>query len=306
MVYKSPWNVETEIYHKGRYGAKGEKRAARRKATPAQIKRQNAINRSKKLRRTLQLNFTPGDYWLTLKYPRGTRKKCGEVKKEFAKFIRILKREYKRHNEELRYIYRIEIGTRGGIHVHMVINRTRIPELDLIIERAWKKARALTPTLEDGWEDGELYGFDGMVHFAHIQDGSSLQALAEYLTKGLPEFASEEDREEWAEWETWEEEEEGEEWPELTEEERRAFTRYGSSRNLIRPEPEVKEYTNRTVRKLLEGGPDAIEPTPGFYVDKDSWETGVNPFTGYSYIKYRELPLGPIAAGPPEQIRRRA
>lgn len=62
--------VEHEFTFMGNYGAKGEKRAPRTKATPEQMERQNHTNKVKRVRRVILLNFQPWDLWLTMKYPR--------------------------------------------------------------------------------------------------------------------------------------------------------------------------------------------------------------------------------------------
>lgn len=64
--------------------------------------------------------------------------------------------------------------------------------------------------------------------------------------------------------------------------------RYHPSRNLVRPKPERKEYRRRTLRKLLGEGP---KPTPGFYIVPDSVVSGVNPYTGMSYLHYEVVRL---------------
>ena len=70
------------------------------------------------------------------------------------------------------------------------------------------------------------------------------------------------------------------------ENERKVLTRYGCSRNLVTPEPEVKTYTRRTVERLIADGPKASE---GYYIDMDTYRHGVNPFTGMSYVCYTEV-----------------
>ena len=76
-------STEYEIKWAGKYGAKGEKRTARHKATPEQMKKQNQINREKYVRRLIKANFFPDDLWITLKYPKGKRKPLFKVKKVF-------------------------------------------------------------------------------------------------------------------------------------------------------------------------------------------------------------------------------
>ena len=70
------------------------------------------------------------------------------------------------------------------------------------------------------------------------------------------------------------------------ENERKTLTKYGCSRNLVTPEPEVKSYTRRTVESLIVNGPKASE---GYYIDMDTYRHGVNPFTGMSYVCYTEV-----------------
>lgn len=249
-IYRSDNFIEYEIRYKGRYGAKGEKRAPRKKATPEQIQKQNFWNKINRIRRVLQLNFYPNDIWLTLKYPRGTRKSLEEVKKDITRFQNKLRNDYKKRGERLKWIRRIEIGKNGGIHAHYVINR--IWGAELLIQKNW---------------------IDGYCHYTNIREEGGMAALAEYIGKPIPEeveqlrfdFIDEEDIKRCADVQT--------------------------SRNLLRPEPEVKEYSRKTVRKIADNAP---EPTEGFYIDKDSIRMGINPYTGYSYITYREIRITPV------------
>ncbi len=57
---------------------------------------------------------------------------------------------------------------------------------------------------------------------------------------------------------------------------------FSHSRNLVMPEPEV----HRTTRKKILTEP---EPTPGYYIDKDSICQGINPITGREYLHYIEI-----------------
>lgn len=63
--------------------------------------------------------------------------------------------------------------------------------------------------------------------------------------------------------------------------------RISTSRNLVRPKPKRKEFTHRTMRRLVETG--EPEARKGYYVDKNSVVFGVNPFTGLSYCYYTEI-----------------
>ena len=114
---------------------RGEKRAPHKKATPDQIAKQNAANKVKRVRRIILLNFHPWDMWLTLKYPRGTRKTSKEVLDDVKEWTDKLRPKYRKVGEELKWIRRIEIGRYGGIHVHILVNRPRnIKDPDLVFK----------------------------------------------------------------------------------------------------------------------------------------------------------------------------
>ena len=244
-IYRSENYIETEISHLGRYGAKGERRAERQKATPEQVKKQNQWLREKQLRRVLQLNFYPNDIWLTLKYPKGTRKTVPEVEKDIRKFQDKMRKEYKKRGEDFKWVKRIEIGKKGGIHAHFVINR--IWGSELLVSKCWPHTS----------------------HYESITERGGMEDLAAYIVKPLPEEVEQ---------------------LSMFEDERKRVLKYSTSRNLIRPEPEVKVFKRKTVRKYLEELP--VEP--GFYIDKDSVRIGVNQITGYSYIHYRQIRIEPV------------
>ncbi|MGN0506661.1 MAG: hypothetical protein ACI4FZ_08875 [Lachnospiraceae bacterium] len=256
MAYKKLWwefpeSNEYEYKWEGNYGAKGEKRAPRRKATPEQIAKQNQRNREKKMRRLIKKNFRAGDLWCTLKYPKGTRLAAEKVKKDMKVFFDAMRKAYKAREEPFKYIYRLEVGKQGGIHIHLLCNRLTDkpvkgkPDTDTLIQRAWKPGR---------------------VNFESLYDAGGYQQLAEYIVK-KPDKQTEKQL------------------SMFPDAEQKEFLRYSSSRNLIRPVPEQKEYKRRTLKKLMENGP---EPTPGYYIDKNSIRKGVNPYTGLSYYQYIE------------------
>lgn len=255
-TWRFPDSIEHEYKFAGRYGAKGECRAPRQKLTPEQVARQNQLNKEKKVRRLIKANFGPNDYWVTFKYPKGTRPSIERVKRDFGRCIAKLRRLFKKGRTDLKFIYRIEIGARGGAHVHAIINRCEGIPTDILIQEAWS---------------------EGNTNFAHLHEAGQYADLAAYIVKP-PSVEAQRHIDQ------------------LPPEERKEVIKFSSSRNLIRPEPERKEYSHTTMRRLIEDGP---VPTPGFYIDYSSLVTGVNAFTGMSYMHYTEVKLDPPKRGRP-------
>lgn len=245
-TWRFPNSNEYEYKYAGKYGAKGEKRGKRKKATPEQIKKQNQQNREKKMRRLIKANFIPDDIWATLKYPKGMRKTAEEVKRDLRNFLSDMRKEYKKRGEIFKFVYRMEIGERGGIHIHILLNRSREkPDTDITIQSMWKRGR---------------------VNYESIYEYGGYRKLANYIVKQPDEDM------------------EGQ-MVLFPDEDRKQLGRYSTSRNLIRPQPEREVFRKRTVKKLIREGP---EPTPGYYIDKNSIVYGINRYTGMSYFHYTE------------------
>ncbi len=251
-TYEFEDSNEIEIKYAGNYGAKGEHRQKRRKLTPEQMAKQNQRNREKNIRRLIKKNFRPYDIWACLKYPKGVRKPLKEVKKDFSNFIRTMHRRYLKQGEIFKYIYRMEIGEMGGIHIHILVNRLRGQiDTDILMQEIWAH---------------------GIVDYKSIYAEGGYEKLAEYIVK--------------------QPEEEGEVYRQLSllpEEEQKKYLCYNCSRNLVHPVAKRKEYRHWTMRKILRDGP---KPKKGYYIDKESVRSGVNAFTGMSYLHYTEYKIG--------------
>lgn len=138
--------IEVQEYHDGRYGAPGEPRQKKKKATPQDMERMNRWNRERLCWRKLVNHFAVHDYFVTLTYRREERPADMEAaKKDFAVFINKLRRRYKKAGVQLVWIRNIEVGTRGGWHVHLVLRR--IQDLDIHIAECWPYGRAVLQLL---------------------------------------------------------------------------------------------------------------------------------------------------------------
>ena len=130
--------VEIEEKHTGKYGARGQTREKKRKATPEEIKKHNQWKRERDVRRLIKWNFRERDYWITLTYPKDYRPTWEEMKDHAGKLVRKMREKYKKQGWTLKYIYRLAIGSRGGRHIHILINRESNEKTatDLIINRS--------------------------------------------------------------------------------------------------------------------------------------------------------------------------
>lgn len=154
--------IEREEFLDGRYGAPGEKRADKKKATPEEIARVNQWNKEKRARHRLRMYFVVNDYFFTLTYSKQCRPPDMEsAKANFRKFYKYVGKEYKKRGSELRWIRNIECTPSGNWHVHVVVNR--IPDTDIIISRAWEHGKVRDKQLL--YEKGEF------------------RKLAQYITK---------------------------------------------------------------------------------------------------------------------------
>ena len=130
--------VEVEEYYSNRYGIH-DRRAPKENSTPEHMQEAYIRRQKKKLRWLMNENFRDGrDALVTLSWRKGDKKPAtlSEVKEEAVKFIRRLRAEYERLGYDLKYIYCVEIGSRGSRHIHAVLSYAG--ELPVItLARCW-------------------------------------------------------------------------------------------------------------------------------------------------------------------------
>lgn len=156
--------IEVERIYSGSGGGKGKKREKKKKPTEEQIKKQNQLNREKRLRRILLANFEENDLWVLLTYLKGFRTDIKAAKKDFGRFIRMLRREWRKRGYELKWVVRTETGKKGAAHHHLLVNR--IPDADIIVKDCWKKIEGA-----------------GFSSYRHAYEEGGFKRLAYYITK---------------------------------------------------------------------------------------------------------------------------
>lgn len=157
-IYRLKKGIEVEEYHTAKYGAPGQERSPKKKLTPEQMEKQNQVNREKKARRKLREHFQENDYFSDLTYRRDDRPVDMEMAKEhFRKFIREVRRDYRKRGCELKWMRNIEVGTKNGWHIHLIINR--IPDTDIILKEAWPHGKVINDLMYEKGSFAELASY---------------------------------------------------------------------------------------------------------------------------------------------------
>lgn len=143
---------EIQKYYPGNYGAPGCPREKKRKRTPEEIKRQNETNKVRKVQRLILANFSEGDLHLILTYRKDLRPEtAAEANALRAKFLSKMKQAYKKAGVEFKYIAVTEIGSKGAVHHHIIINNPDEVNTSKTVQQNWKFGQQyLSPLYEEG------------------------------------------------------------------------------------------------------------------------------------------------------------
>ena len=114
--------------------SRGGKRKKKEKVTSDAVKKNNDMLALKNLTRLINLNFYPGDLHTTLTYAKELS--LEEANSELEKWIKRMRREYKKLDKEFYYIAVTEFKNKR-IHHHVVMNYIDFQ----VINRQWKMGR---------------------------------------------------------------------------------------------------------------------------------------------------------------------
>lgn len=168
-------------YHDGRYGARGKKRLPRKKPTKEDMQKVNAWHKARRAKLRLIEYFNPGDLWVTLTYRLKERPQdMKTVVNQIAKMLRKVRNEYKKRGRELFWIRNIEKGTKGGWHIHLVINE--IGDTASLLVRFWEYGQ-VTPIII---KNSPYYDEDFSSLANYITKDENTQAFKEDGTPAKP------------------------------------------------------------------------------------------------------------------------
>ncbi|WKY47058.1 hypothetical protein Q5O24_11900 [Eubacteriaceae bacterium ES3] len=159
-ICKAGKTIEITKRFSARFNKKGITRGQNKKPTPELMQAINEKNAETKLRRLINTNYRDGDLHITITYANNKIILPEEAKKEVEKFLRRLRVEYRKHEEELKYILVTEYKNKR-IHHHIIVNSIE-NETEKIFKRLWKKGR---------------------IRFTYLDNTGQYSALAHYLIK---------------------------------------------------------------------------------------------------------------------------
>ena len=148
---------------------KGERRQRRKQETSEAQKKVNTRQAEKKLRRLINENFGYRDWHIDMGYVRSDLEEPRskeQMRADMQKFLKKLRRLYKRAGQQLRYIHVMEVGERGARHHHMMLNHA--DGID-------------TAQIQQAWD--ETYAGKSMIHFSPLDKSGNYTKLANYLIK---------------------------------------------------------------------------------------------------------------------------
>lgn len=161
LTYEFGLSREVDEYIDGRFGARGEKRKEKKKPTPEQMRRVNAFNRTRRLRRMLKANFHEGDLYWTLTFRKENRPEgMHEAKEIWRKLQKKIREICRKQEKKFKWVIRIEKGSKGAVHIHLVMNALNRPRE---VAKLWKEY--------------------GHAHLEYMYEEGGFAELAAYMTK---------------------------------------------------------------------------------------------------------------------------
>lgn len=178
---------EIEKYYPGRYGAPGMPRNKKEKKTPEDIAKQNLWRRRRELRRIIELNFSPGDWYVVLTCQRDKRPSIEEAPNVIRKFRDRLQREYKKKGWELKYVITCETGEHGAVHWNIIVNNMHdgADTTAGMIRKLWERGRPNFKAMDDTGEYEKLADYIIKETAKRIEEGKTIEKLSYMRSRNL-------------------------------------------------------------------------------------------------------------------------
>lgn len=131
---------EIAKYHTWRYKPEEKRRKPKENKTTEVQQQINDRQTERKLTRIMNANFDNSSWYMTFSYKKENRPDIETLKKHKRILLSNLRKTYKNQGKELKYIETTEIGERGAVHFHMVINDIDIREVKQLWSYGFVKA----------------------------------------------------------------------------------------------------------------------------------------------------------------------
>lgn len=98
----------------------------------------------KKLTRILNANFDDTSLYITFSYIKDKRPLTKEeLRKDIDKLLRKFRTLYKKQSKVLKYVWVAEVGERGAVHIHAVVNEIETSQLKNVWSKGWISIKPL-------------------------------------------------------------------------------------------------------------------------------------------------------------------
>lgn len=187
ISYRIGRKIEVEKHYSGRYGAPGFKRQKKKKKTPEEMAKQNLWRKKKKLRQTIELNFGEGDWHVIITCRKKDRPTKEEAPKVIREFRDRLRSAYRQQDWELKYIITAEIGERGAVHWHMIINECHNDTTSTAktINKLWHRGRCQFVPMDDTGDYEALANYIIKKTSEKLENGESIEKLSYIASRNL-------------------------------------------------------------------------------------------------------------------------
>ena len=143
-ICKAGKTIEVAAYYTRRYKPKDGRRGKKERETTEKQQQINDRQLEKKLTRIINASFDGDSWYITLTYKTENRPKdAEELKRHIREFLKRLRKVYKQEGRELKYIETAEVGERGAMHIHILVNDIDTRKIARLWDKGFINAKPL-------------------------------------------------------------------------------------------------------------------------------------------------------------------
>ena len=135
--YRMKNSIEVCEFNSAKVPGANRVRRPKEKPTSERIKKNNQRRKQREAGRMVEQHFNEDDLVLTLTFKKEQRPEdMAAAKKVFKDFANYLRKEYRKRYYELFWMRNIEVGPKGGWHIHVIVNR--IEGAEFLVKDYWR------------------------------------------------------------------------------------------------------------------------------------------------------------------------